>query len=116
MARGRFTAPATRTDGKYTGPDAITEGTRFRLPADLDIDRLGLAPVPRMMAVAAQSYGIIVRDKAGAVVFYGQIPPRSQPKAYQALFHGAYPNQLLAHFPWDRLQVVRSPVRRVTGG
>ena len=108
--------PATRTDGQDPSRTAIPEGTRFRLDPRVDVDRLGLPHAARAMVRAAQRYGIIVRDKAGAVVFYGQIPPRSQPKAYQALFHGAYPNQLLAHFPWDRLQVVRSPVRRVTGG
>ena len=108
--------PATRTDGQDPSRTAIPEGTRFRLDPRVDVGRLGLPPAARAMARAAQRYGIIVRDKAGAVVFYGQIPPRSQPKAYQTLFRGAYPNQLLAHFPWNRLQVVRSPVRRVTGG
>jgi hypothetical protein len=108
--------PATRTDGQDSSRTAIPEGTRFRIDPRVDVNRLDLPRTVRTMARAAQRYGIIVRDKAGAVVFYGQIPPRSQPKAYLALFHGAYPNQMLAHFPWDRLQVVRSPVRRVTTG
>ena len=108
--------PATRTDGQDPSPTAIPEGTRFRLDPRVDVDRLGLPRAARAMALAAQRYGIIVRDKAGAVVFYGQIAPPSRSTAYDAVFHGAYPNQLLARFPWDRLQVVRSPVRRVTGG
>ena len=40
-------APATRSDGDRNPlvyPDAIEEGTRFRLPASLDIDSLGLTP------------------------------------------------------------------------
>jgi hypothetical protein len=108
--------PATRTDGQDPSASAIPEGTRFRLDPKVDVDRLGLPRPARAMARAAQRYGIIVRDKAGAVVFYGQIAPRTQRKAYDAVFRGAYPNQILARFPWDRLQVVRSPVRRVTGG
>lgn len=108
--------PATRTDGQDPSRTAIPEGTRFRLDPSVDVDRLGLPPAGRAMARAAQRYGIIVRDKAGAVVFYGEEPPRSKPRAYHAVFHGAYPNQVLAKFPWDRLQVVRSRVRPVTHG
>jgi hypothetical protein len=108
--------PATRTDGQDPRPTAIPEGTRFRLDPRLRIGRLRLPPVVRAMAVAAQRYGIIVRDKAGAVVFYGQEPPRSRPRAYHSVFRGAYPNQLLSRFPWSRLQVVRSRVRPVTHG
>jgi hypothetical protein len=108
--------PATRTDGQDPRSTAIPEGTRFRLDPRLDIDRLHLPRVVRAMAVAAQRYGIIVRDKAGAVVFYGQEPPRSRPRAYHSVFRGAYPNQLLSRFPWSRLQVVRSQVRPVTHG
>ncbi len=108
--------PATRTDGQDPSRTAIPEGTRFRLDPHVDVARLGLPPAAQAMALAAQRYGIIVRDKAGAVVFYGQEPPRSKPRAYHAVFHGAFPNQLLARFPWDRLQVVRSRVRPVTHG
>jgi hypothetical protein len=68
------------------------------------------------MALAAQRYGVIVRDKAGAVVFYAQAPSARRPHAYHSVFHGAYPNVLLARFPWNRLQVVRSRVRPVTHG
>jgi len=108
--------PATRTDGQDPSRTAIPEGTRFRLDPSVDVDRLRLSRTGRAMARAAQRYGIIVRDKAGAVVFYGQEPPRSNPRAYHAVFHGVFPNQVLAQFPWDRLQVVRSPVRPVTHG
>ena len=113
---GVATWPATRTDGQDPRPTAIPEGTRFRLDPWLDIGRLNLPPVVRAMAVAAQRYGIIVRDKAGAVVFYGQEPPRSRPRTYHSVFRGAYPNHLLSRFPWSRLQVVRSKVRPVTHG
>jgi hypothetical protein len=108
--------PATRTDGETRGATAIPEGTRFRLDPRVDVDRLGLPRPVEAMARAAQRYGMIVRDKAGAVVFYGQAPSPSRPREYDTLFHGAYPNNLLGAFPWKRLQVVRSPVRRVTQG
>jgi hypothetical protein len=108
--------PATRTDGQDPSPTAIPEGTRFRLDPSVNVGSLGLSRTGEAIARAAQRYGIIVRDKAGAVVFYGQEPPRSNPRAYHAVFRGAFPNQILSKFPWDRLQVVRSRVRPVTHG
>jgi hypothetical protein len=108
--------PATRTDGQDRRASAIPEGTRFRLDPRLDVARLHLPAPVQAMALAAQRYGVIVRDKAGAVVFYAQAPSARRPHAYHSIFHGAYPNALLARFPWNRLQVVRSRVRPVTHG
>jgi hypothetical protein len=103
---GRFVPPATRTDGKYTGEHAIPEGTRFRLPAGLDIGSLGLPPVTRMIAKAAQQHGIIVRDYAGAVAFYAEDPIPSSNFILKRLLNGQSPAQALSRFPWRELQVV----------
>ena len=46
-------------------PDAIPEGARFRLDPDLDIAALNLPPLVRMIAEAAQRYGMVVRDQTG---------------------------------------------------
>src|SRR4051812_25240142 len=40
---GVFVAPANRTDGRFTGPYSIPEGTRYRLDPSLDVDSLGLS-------------------------------------------------------------------------
>lgn len=105
-ARGRVTPPATRTDGGDERPDAVPEGTRFRLDPTLDIDSLQLPPVTRAMAMAAQRYGIIVRDHADAVVFYAEDPSRLGMNPYPKLFESRSPGELLSGFPWDRLEVV----------
>ena len=78
--------PAQRTDGDYwtSGTTPIPEGTRFRLNPNIDVASLNLPPLDRMLAQAAQTYGIVVRDKAGAVTFYGQDPVNlpQQPMAH----------------------------------
>jgi hypothetical protein len=116
VRKGVVTWPADRTDGRVSGARSIPIGTRFRLDPRVDVDSLGLTWVARMIARAAQRYGMIVRDTSGSVSLYAQVPPPSSPHVYSPAFHGAYPNQLLAHFPWDRLQVVRAPMRRLGGG
>src|SRR6202000_827601 len=75
-ARARHAWPAPRADGSTLTPNVvgIPEGTRFRLNPRLNIAKLHLSPIDRMLARAAQKYGIVVRDKDGAVVFYGQAP------------------------------------------
>jgi len=100
-----FVPPAQRGDGEDASRAAMPEGTRLRLPARLDINRLHLTPLGRMIARAAQRYGIIVRDRAGAVVFYGEDPTPSGHDPYPALSHGS----ALAGFPWRRLQVLAVP-------
>jgi hypothetical protein len=104
--------PAQRTDGYvFThGVAQIPEGTRFRLDPRLNITSLHLPPLVRMIAEAAQRYGIIVRDKSGSVSFYGQDPVPGQPSLWGAALQGQYPNNLLRAFPWSRLQAVASTV------
>jgi dienelactone hydrolase len=110
--------PATRTDGDFTTPDAVTEGTRFRLPASLDIDSLALTPYAKMIAKAIQAHGMVVIDKncrpsvasCPAVTFKAE-DPRPRPDAatvnpYAAIFGGVPENHLFDNFPWDRLQVL----------
>jgi hypothetical protein len=103
-----FVAPANRTDGTVIG-GGIPEGTRFRLPANLDIRSLGLPWTAAVMALAAQRYGIVVRDKAGAVAFYGEDPKSIGSDPWPSLFENRYPDQngMFAKFPWGKLQVVQ---------
>ena len=111
---GVFVPPATRTDGRYDGPDAIPEGTRFRLDPNLDVNSLHLPPVTRMFAVAAQRYGLIVRDTAGNVVIYGEDPIPTGSNPYPQLFGGLTPDQIMRAFPWDRLQAISPDAKPAT--
>ena len=60
-----------------------------------------------MMAEAAQRYGIVIRDRAGVVAFYGQDPTPTGKNPYRSIFRNRSPSQLLAKFPWRRLRVLR---------
>jgi hypothetical protein len=105
-AHHRIRPPATRTDGDDPRPIAIEEGTRLRLDPSFDLDSLELTPVARAMAEAAQRYGIVVRDRAGAVAFYAEDPGPTSGTPYADLFEGKQPSRVLVGFPWDRLQVL----------
>src|SRR5436853_781606 len=107
---GTFVFPAQRTDGTSTAANAIPEGTRFRLPASLNVDALHLPRQIAMMARAAQRYGMIVVDKGGAVSFKAEDPylytqlNGFNPYAYA--FGGVGAFTLMKSFPWRYLQVV----------
>lgn len=109
-----FSWPAQRTDGNVYGDRAIPEGARFRLDPSLDLDALDLPPMIRMMAEAVQRYGMVLRDKAGVVVFYGEDPSPTAGDPWRGAaghFGGQYPNRLLERFPWSRLQALKTRMR-----
>jgi len=63
-----------------------------------------------MMAEAAQRYGIVVRDRAANVAFYAQDSTPTGMNPYtgaHGYFEGKSPHQLLASFPWSRLELLR---------
>jgi hypothetical protein len=104
--------PAQRSDGDVDSPDAIPEGARLRLDPSLDIDALKLPRATTIIAKAIQRYGMILRDKSGAVAFYAEDPAQFGSNPYGTLFsHLAAPNLLFAKFPWDRLQVLALDMR-----
>jgi hypothetical protein len=108
-AAGTFVYPAQRTDGD--GPSSgVPEGTRFRLPASLNIDALNLPPMTAMIAKAVQRYGMVLNNMGSVVAFYGEDPAQivmaGGYNPYPLLDSFFYPNQLLSVFPWDKLQAV----------
>jgi hypothetical protein len=109
FARARvFSWPAQRTDGTSADPNAIPEGARFRIDPTLDLDALDMPPVTRMMAKAAQRYGMIVRDQTShAIGFFAEDPSPTGADPYASLFGGLYPTDLLASFPWSHLQLLK---------
>jgi hypothetical protein len=103
--------PAQRTDGSSPDTAGIPEGARFRIDPTLDLTKLVMPRMTRMMAVAAQRYGIVVTDQTGwAVGFRAEDNTPTGTDPYYGtggLFGGLYPNDLLASFPWDHLQLMK---------
>ncbi len=115
-----FYCPAQRTDGDDSSPDAIPEGAHFRLDPALDLSTLQMPPITRMIAEAAQKYGLIVNDQTNATVGFRAEDPtplmrQGLPNPYLTYFTdpetGSYepPNELLAAFPWSHLQLLAPP-------
>src|SRR4051794_14646653 len=103
--------PAQRTDGNVTDPASLPEGAHLRLDPSIDVDKLPVPPVTKMMARAAQRYGIILRDRTErAPQFYIEDPAQFiAAHGYDPVrraFDGLFPTELLAHFPWSHLQVL----------
>jgi hypothetical protein len=107
---GVFAAPARRTDGSSAEPTALPEGAHLRLDPNLNLSSLRMPALTRMMALAAQRYGIVVRDYSPNLAFFAQDPVLTGANPYVGsggFFAGEYPSQLLASFPWSHLQVLQ---------
>jgi hypothetical protein len=120
--RGVWSFPAQRTDGQIdpaANPYALPEGATLRLPPDLDLDAMAMDLYARMIAKAVQTYGMVVRDKAGAVTLYAENAagryvddPYTKAGGILRCANGTYawscstPTRLTG-FPWDRLQVLK---------
>jgi hypothetical protein len=107
---GVYTTPAERTDGESTNPLSLPEGAHLRLDPHLNLTALHLPRLTLMMAEAAQRYGIVVRDHAANVAFFGQDPTPTGSNPYTeapGYFEGKAPHQLLESFPWSHLQLLK---------
>jgi hypothetical protein len=121
--QGVYAWPAQRTDGTGTAANCIPEGAHLRIDPRLDIPALHLPRLVRMMAEAAQKYGMIVRNQThwdigfwiwnsaptGTGPFYANGAPRST-----GPFQGMWPNQLMSRFPWSAVQVLKMKLTRVS--
>jgi hypothetical protein len=105
-----YASPAQRTDGKSTNPLSLPEGAHLRLNPNLDLASLHLPHFTLELAEAAQRYGIIITDGGPNIALYAQDPtptgtnPYTGPNGY---YENKYPNQLLATFPWNELQLLK---------
>jgi hypothetical protein len=106
----RFSWPAQRSDGLDTTADAIPEGTRLRLPASVNLDSLGLTPIGRMIAKAAQTYGFVVVDRAGAVAVIAESGngdvAATGVNPWNTLLGGVPGYNQLKNFPGSQLQAL----------
>lgn len=102
--------PAQRSDGENpkNAPYRIAEGQRFRLDPSVDVESLPMHPVGKIIARAAQKYGFVVWDRAGAITIRAENPKtwtqRGLPDPYPEVFHGAPDWAILHGFPWEKLQ------------
>jgi fibronectin type 3 domain-containing protein len=122
--------PAQRGDGTYFGPDCVPEGARLRIEPGFNLSSIQLPKVARMFAVAAQKYGMIVRDRdAGGVSFFAEDPvslrgegaklnpytnqpwtnPGSSP-SQSSLLAGAPTWSMFKNFPWSHVQVMKMTI------
>jgi hypothetical protein len=93
----------------------LPEGAHLRLDPDLDLAAMHLPRLTLMVAEAAQRYGIFVTDQAANVTFYAQDPvgtPGNPFTAADGYFQGRSPAQLLASFPWSRLELLETTLHR----
>jgi hypothetical protein len=106
-----FTWPAQRTDGTSKRPDCLPEGARLRLDPALNLSKLDLPPFTRMLAEAAQRYGMVVRDRTGhATGFYAEDPSPTGTEPYwgaDGFYGGLKPWNFLPPFPWAHLRLLR---------
>jgi hypothetical protein len=110
-----YSWPAQRTDGASTDPNAIPEGARFRIDPAVDLSQLNMPPMTRMMAVAAQRYGMIVRDQTGhAISFFAENPTQLGANPYTGpggFYGGPNPTAVMQAFPWQYVQLVKMDLR-----
>lgn len=101
--------PANRTDGTSTDPNAPYEGQRLRLPANLDLDKYNLTPTGRMIAEAAQKYGFIVTDNAGAVSVTAEssrVVTAQTGRDPWSAYLGSDAWSTMRDFPWTELEAL----------
>lgn len=110
--RDVWSRPAQNSDGVSDDPDAIPEGARFRLDPRVDLDRLRLPRLTRMLAEAAQRHGIVINNTSGAVVFHAQDPRPGDGDPYPEMLDGLVPAQVAHAFPWEHLQALRLHLER----
>ncbi len=73
-AAGKYVWPARNTDGRSDDPDAPPMGSWLRLTADADLS--GLGPQARVIAEAAQRYGIVLSDTGPGFNVRGTVDAR----------------------------------------
>lgn len=102
--------PAQRSDGVNPehAPHRIAEGQRFRLDPSVDVEKLPLHPIGKIIARAAQKYGFVVWDRAGAISLRAQNSKswtqQGLPNPYPEIFSDAPEWSILQGFPWEKLQ------------
>lgn len=109
IGRGRPRCPARANVSTSSDPAAPVEGTHFQLDPRIDIDRLNLPRLQRVIAVALQRYGMIVNDNGGKIAFRGENYHGKSRDGWKALGVGGRDSAVLKGIPLERLRVLAQP-------
>jgi hypothetical protein len=132
--------PAQRSDGDGSATE-LPEGAHLRLNPNVNIPAMHLPQIVAMIALAAQRYGIIVRDQSHADIgFFAEDPTQYGDKVMtasdpyygvmrlangtpdqlhgspdpHALFDGMWPSTFFKYFPWRSLEVLKMSLHSTT--
>lgn len=111
---GVWAWPAQRSDGTSSNPLSLPLGAHLRLDPGLDLSKLRMPWITRLIAQAAQRYGIFVFNRSRDVSFNAEDPTRTGTDPYRApsgYFEGMYPGEILSFFPWGHLQLLQMKLR-----
>jgi hypothetical protein len=119
-----FMYPAQGKDGQDSSPACLPEGAKLQLDPTYNVDGDSNPPMTKALEHAAQTYGIIIRDRTlhsfaiyaedTANFQYPTNPYTSGPgvggvdSGNRGFFGGQTGGQLLKNFPWSRLRVIAS--------
>jgi hypothetical protein len=105
VTAGVIRAPAQRTDGKVVG-GGLPIGTRFQIDPNVNVFALNIPNQDKILAYAAQRYGMIVVDTSGAVNLYGEDPLTMLANPWPTLFGDQSAGVILRQFPWNLLRAL----------
>lgn len=115
----RFWYPAQRSDGTDASDDAIPEGARLRLDPSVDVESLQLTPLAKAVARAAQQYGFIVVDTAGAVAVMAESgqawKSQTGEDPWTEILGGVPHYEQLRNFPWEKMEVIEKDYGKPAG-
>ncbi|UCG15251.1 MAG: Ig-like domain-containing protein [Phycisphaerales bacterium] len=105
-------APAVASDGAVDDPSALPMGSHLQLDPDLDLDALDLEPWERTIAVALQTYGMILGDTGSGIGLAMLHAYSFQGNPYDGLLPDDVITEGVVFFdklPPDRFRVLRPP-------
>jgi hypothetical protein len=100
--------PATRSDGKVTGPDTLPEGAHVVLDPTLDLSTLKLSGPELTIATALQQYGMYLADSSRGLSLFA-VHPQSYPTDPYVDTLGSSDDLVyygLGDIPFDKMKVL----------
>ncbi len=110
IGQGAPVCPATHNAPTSSDPNALREGTLLQLDPSLNVDALPVPAWAKTVARAMQTYGMYLRDNAGALGVYAENPiSRGYDPWHGTLGMPTGDFAPLNGIPWERFRVVAAP-------
>jgi hypothetical protein len=109
IGAGAPVCPATHNAPTSSDPNALREGTLLQLDPTLDVNTLAIPAWAKTVARAMQSYGMYLRDNAGALGVYAENPLGRGYNPWPALLGSTSEYPSLNGIPWNRFRVLAAP-------